>query len=599
MRGNKGKRWTVIGCCCLSGLLTACDSDQAQEPEESEFETARTIPNTFPDMAQVRLEEVSIRVTEDQREARIGLIRSVVLDIPVEVEFDIVEGEAHAGDDFTMPEVRRVVFEPGDSRASINVEILDDFDYERGAETFLLRLSAITGGELVGPLETLITIVDNDEAPKPAKIVGRKITDAGAVTYPAQGYGKVAVTNEGGQPAIVERVNISGNGFTILRDECNGRELLPASICEISWQLNPLELPGYYEAQGLLTVALAAQVETLVLTQGVMPAAKKKVANAGDHGPADNAADDARQVAVNNWMTALLRGEASQSAGKSGSGRKSSAAGSRDDGTEVPPATAILAQETIPDAESFTYPLDRSRMIAIDQVIGCLLIDAASNELGDTEITCQVDRPVYAASGRKVLLPSFSKIKGRLQRSDNPAATRLGLVMETIIHGRTGAIMHLPEPLQGLDTTGRAGLVANIHENMFAPYTNALLTTGVGLLANLGTQQGLQAVDIVDQTSIQNAQNTIAQTFAELAAEDLENRNKYRRTLFLDQASARVLIRPTVPLVFPEAVLGMNRTRLTDRSQAGTEFRILTLEQYEEEQTRKAEAEKANAAVNQ
>ncbi len=116
------------------------------------------------DTPSARFSASAYEVNEGAGQATIA----VTLDIPpwqtFTVNYATRNGTAVAGRDYSAAS-GALTFNPGETRKTFNVTILDD-DLHEAPETILLRLSDPVNGQLGAPNEATLTILDNDPAPE-------------------------------------------------------------------------------------------------------------------------------------------------------------------------------------------------------------------------------------------------------------------------------------------------------------------------------------------------------------------------------------------------------------------------------------------------
>lgn len=112
----------------------------------------------------IQFQSVNFSVNENGGNAVITVTRTGGLSQGVTVRFVTVDGSAVAGGDYTA--VRTVlVFDPDQASKTVNIPILND-NIDEADETVFLALESPTGGAILGsPINAILTIVDDDNAP--------------------------------------------------------------------------------------------------------------------------------------------------------------------------------------------------------------------------------------------------------------------------------------------------------------------------------------------------------------------------------------------------------------------------------------------------
>jgi uncharacterized repeat protein (TIGR01451 family) len=111
--------------------------------------------------AGLRFSSANYSVSESGVQATITVLRSVITNTAVSVNYSTADGSATAGSDY-VPAAGTLSFGPGEVSKTFTVQIIDDTVIE-GDETVLLRLTNPTGeASLLNPNAAVLTLLDND-----------------------------------------------------------------------------------------------------------------------------------------------------------------------------------------------------------------------------------------------------------------------------------------------------------------------------------------------------------------------------------------------------------------------------------------------------
>jgi hypothetical protein len=155
-----------------------------------------------------------VSVSERDGLARVGVVRTGDVTGRVEVTFELTaatDAPATAGADFGGPMRGVAVFEPGETRVSIDVPIVNDALAEP-TETFVVSLTGVSGGVLLAPRTARVNILDDEQPvqqePSPPLSSRYAVTEVTLIEgleqplrlrYSPVDAGVVAIVEKGGQ----------------------------------------------------------------------------------------------------------------------------------------------------------------------------------------------------------------------------------------------------------------------------------------------------------------------------------------------------------------------------------------------------------------
>lgn len=112
----------------------------------------------------IQFQSANFSVNEGAGTAAVTLTRSGGLSQGVSVRFVTVDGSALAGEDYTSVRTT-VIFDPDQATKVVNIPINND-NIDEMDETIILALESPTGGAILGsPINAILTIIDDDNAP--------------------------------------------------------------------------------------------------------------------------------------------------------------------------------------------------------------------------------------------------------------------------------------------------------------------------------------------------------------------------------------------------------------------------------------------------
>ena len=159
---------------------------------------SETAPDVSVQIAEATVPEITVtpaRASEDSGELEFLVTLEPSLGQFVDVQYELVDGTAEAGSDYTRPVggAQTLRIAAGHTEGAIRVAVTDDGLDEADEETFILRLTDISGdADLAGGGSTLDvqgTIEDNDPAPV-ASVAG----PGGSLSFVSESVGTVTFT---------------------------------------------------------------------------------------------------------------------------------------------------------------------------------------------------------------------------------------------------------------------------------------------------------------------------------------------------------------------------------------------------------------------
>lgn len=232
-----------------------------------------------------------------------------------------------------------------------------------------------------------------------------------------------------------------------------------------------------------------------------------------------------------------------------GSSTASGAAASKDDGS--------WENLSIPTSES-SYPHDMSRVVTMDRIITAVILRTYDSRSQNT-VVAQVDRNVYSAQGRNILIPRGTQIIGT---GVGGQIDRAAITWHQMI--RPDGARFIIEGLAG-DAQGAGGVPGYVNERLGRRYGSILLGTAlnsaiaVGLKAKTSTSGGLDGGTSQSNGAI--VSDIVRQDLNKITA-DILQRNANLQTVITVPAGTRVTVIPTQDLLL-RPLKGPTETRVT------------------------------------
>lgn len=122
-----------------------------------------------------------------------------------------------------------------------------------------------------------------------------------------------------------------------------------------------------------------------------------------------------------------------------------------------------------------TFPVDRTRVITADRYIPAVLENTINSQLPGRAIAV-VERNVFGAQGRTVLIPAGSRVIGHYRSLARFGEARLDISWSRILRP-DGVSINIDN--QAADVMGRTGLPGDLDTRFFEKYGSSLLTSGI------------------------------------------------------------------------------------------------------------------------
>ncbi|XP_055876375.1 sodium/calcium exchanger 3-like isoform X2 [Biomphalaria glabrata] len=163
-----------------------------EEKTESDVVTVKTDPSQGGKKAVVQFTAASVAVMENEGKVRLGIKRTGLMNKPVSVKVETINGTAVAGEDYKAFE-GTVEFKKNEALREIFIEIVDDFEWEPD-EFFFVKLKVdADSGCVLGPISICEVTIINDDEP-------------GTIQFSKPSY----VVKETGLKALIPLVRLGG-----------------------------------------------------------------------------------------------------------------------------------------------------------------------------------------------------------------------------------------------------------------------------------------------------------------------------------------------------------------------------------------------------
>lgn len=136
-----------------------------------------------------------------------------------------------------------------------------------------------------------------------------------------------------------------------------------------------------------------------------------------------------------------------------------------------------------------SFPVDMERVITVDRFIPAILVNEVNSELGG-KVVAVIEKNVYGAHGRKVLIPAGSKAIGYYKPLDKVGQERLSIRWPRIITPE-GINIHTGNG-DMTDAMGRSGITGEVDRRYTERY-------GMSLLVSMVTAATAYSVPVRDQ----------------------------------------------------------------------------------------------------
>lgn len=198
-----------------------------------------------------------------------------------------------------------------------------------------------------------------------------------------------------------------------------------------------------------------------------------------------------------------------------------------------------------------SYPVDRSRMITEDMRIPAILEDSINSQIPGRAIAV-INRDVYSANGKFVVLPAYSKIICAYESLEKQGQTRLALKCRRII--RPDGVSITLIDAQAADQMGRNGLVGKIDYRLWQRYGGAFLVAGISAIAQAGS--GMTRSRAVDQGA-----TNLSQNLGQVTSQFLEEAIDIKPVITI-AAGSRIQIIPQNDILLKKPKIVKKRKRL-------------------------------------
>lgn len=189
-------------------------------------------------------------------------------------------------------------------------------------------------------------------------------------------------------------------------------------------------------------------------------------------------------------------------------------------------------------SDQASFPTDLSRVITVDRLIPCLLVQEILTDLGG-QISCQVEENIYGGHGRKVLIPAGSKAVGRFTPLKKVGDERVRAYWSRVITPEGININTTRAELT--DTMGRTGATAEIDKRYFEKYGAALLFSTISSLAAFQ----VPVASVNEQIVISNFTKDLSNTSSKILEETINIKPRGRVA-----AGTRIFINPVRDIRF-------------------------------------------------
>ncbi len=207
-------------------------------------------------------------------------------------------------------------------------------------------------------------------------------------------------------------------------------------------------------------------------------------------------------------------------------------------------ASATVGRET-------SFPVDLTRTLTTDRNISANLVDAINSELPG-KIRAQIDINIYAAHGRKVLIPAGSMAVGAYAPLGKVGDSRIRAIWTRII--RPDGVNIVLSGAEMADAMGRSGLTGKVDNRMWERFGSALLISTI-------STAGQYVVSVKNQNEA-NAVNNLSRDMSQAAVAHLEQHIDLRPIVEIPAGSVIQITpvediwfkKPVKKIIFAEAV---------------------------------------------
>jgi type IV secretory pathway VirB10-like protein len=191
-----------------------------------------------------------------------------------------------------------------------------------------------------------------------------------------------------------------------------------------------------------------------------------------------------------------------------------------------------------------TYPVDLSRTLTMDRFMSAVLYTEIKSELPSKKVLAMIDQDVYAAHGRKILVPRGSKAIGKYEPLDEQGQSRLMISWYRII---TPDGINIKLDSETADEEGAAGMTGEVDDRLLDKYGTALLFSSLSAVSQLSVQ--------TDNESQSAAAESFSKEFGSVTAQALENSFDIAPRVRIPRG-ARINISPLTDIWFKPPIQG-------------------------------------------
>lgn len=188
-----------------------------------------------------------------------------------------------------------------------------------------------------------------------------------------------------------------------------------------------------------------------------------------------------------------------------------------------------------------SYPIELERVITVDRFIPALIVQDVQSELGG-KVVAQVERNVYGAHGRFVLIPAGSRAVGYYQPLKKAGQTRIQIRWFRLITP-DGINISFQLPAEMADAMGRSGITGDVDNKYFEKYGAALLISTL----NAAGAMSIEVDNLTQAIILENYGSELSRVTGRILEENID----IAPTVSIP-AGSRILISPLTDIWFRE-----------------------------------------------
>lgn len=188
-----------------------------------------------------------------------------------------------------------------------------------------------------------------------------------------------------------------------------------------------------------------------------------------------------------------------------------------------------------------SYPVALERVITVDRFIPALIVQDVQSELGG-KVVAQIERNVYGAHGRFVLIPAGSRAVGYYQPLKKAGQTRIQIRWFRVITP-DGINISFQNPAEMADAMGRAGITGDVDNKYFEKYGAALLISTL----NAAGAMSIEVDNLAQAIILENYGTELSRVTGRILEENID----IAPTVSIP-AGSRILISPLTDIWFRE-----------------------------------------------